>query len=85
MTSEWHVRLHSAFEVCRAKKSASERVDRYLSQWGGLDAGLPLLAGGSTVDGLRDLVGSLVMAGRHEDLHRLLACERPAGPGVPVR
>lgn len=81
MTSEWHARSHQAFELLRAKRSASERADRYLSQWGGLTAGLPLLAADSTVDGLRELVVCLVTAGRDDDLHRLLACEQPAGPG----
>ncbi|MFC5831434.1 hypothetical protein [Nonomuraea insulae] len=58
---------------------AAEMLDR----WGGLAAGLPLL--GAALDeedehGLRHLVWHLAAAGRDEDVHRLLACERPA-PG----
>ncbi|MEI8408011.1 MULTISPECIES: hypothetical protein [unclassified Kribbella] len=81
MTSEWHKRSHRAFELLRAKRSASERADGCLLRWGGLTAGLPLLLATDSTEGLRELVGCLVTAGRDEDLHRLLACEQPAGPG----
>ncbi|NIH87692.1 hypothetical protein [Amycolatopsis granulosa] len=89
MTSEWHVRLHRALENLRRKRSASEIADRYLSLWGGVADGLPLLATDPAlceVDGgygLRNLVPHLLEAGRDEDVHRLLACERPSGTGRP--
>jgi hypothetical protein len=89
VTSEWHARLHGALENLRAKRSATEIADRYLSFWGGLADGLPLLAADPTLgdvdggNGLRNLVPLLLTAGRDEDVHRLLACEEPAGVGRP--
>jgi hypothetical protein len=62
-------------------------ADHYLTQWGGLDAGLPRLVTQpelAEIDdgyGLRSLASHLVDAGRIEDLHRLLSCEQPAGWG----
>jgi hypothetical protein len=62
-------------------------ADHYLAQWGGLDAGLPRLVAEPEVAeiddgyGLRNLARLLVDAGRIEDLHRLLGCQRPAGWG----
>lgn len=64
-------------------------ADHYLALWGGLAGGLPLLAAHlrlGDVDGgygLRHLVRHLLGAGRSEEAHRLLACERPAGQGRP--
>ncbi|MFG3707257.1 hypothetical protein ACGF7U_21380 [Micromonospora sp. NPDC047670] len=89
MRSEWYVRLHRALVDLRARRSAPEVADRHLRSWGGLDDGLPRLVGDPTsggVDGgagFRDVVPILLAAGRDEDVHRLLACERPAGSGRP--
>jgi hypothetical protein len=86
---DWRTRLHGAVENLGAKRSATQLADRYLSLWGGLADGLPLLVADPTsgdVDGgagLRDLVPLLLAAGRDEDVHRLLACEQPAGSGRP--
>ncbi|MGV9382340.1 hypothetical protein ACWDRB_41465 [Nonomuraea sp. NPDC003707] len=68
------------------KAYASEHgriADEMLDRWGGLASGLPLLGAASDEEdeyGLRHLVRHLAAAGRDEDVHRLLACERPA-PG----
>ncbi|GAA3751001.1 hypothetical protein GCM10022225_39220 [Plantactinospora mayteni] len=64
-------------------------ADHYLALWGGLEDGLPLLAARprlGDVDGgygLRHLVRHLLGAGRSAEVHRLLACEQPAGQGRP--
>ncbi|MFW5417404.1 hypothetical protein J0910_12400 [Nocardiopsis sp. CNT-189] len=84
-------RMRDALRALAAERSAeaeralhSRMADRRLDHWGGLDAGLPLLAaepergdadGGY---GLRNTVRHLAAAGRDRDVHRLLACERPA-------
>ncbi|WP_017591216.1 hypothetical protein [Nocardiopsis potens] len=86
-----YLRMRDALRALAIERSAeAERArhgriaDRHLDRWGGLDAGLPLLAaepergdedGGY---GLRNTVRHLAAAGRDRDVHRLLACERPA-------
>lgn len=63
-----------------AHRAAHRRIaERYLSAWGGLDAGLPALReDGTAMDGgygMRQLVSHLVRAGDDDVLHRLLALE----------
>jgi hypothetical protein len=77
-----------ADELAQAATSAHSRVaDSYLTRFGGLDNGLPLLAsdpGRGGTDGgypLRHLARHLQHAGRSADLHRLLTAEQPASEG----
>ncbi|MER5421910.1 hypothetical protein [Streptosporangium roseum] len=64
-------------------------ADHYLALWGGLGNGLPALAAHPRLGdadggyGFRHLVHHLLAAGRAEEVHRLLACEQPAGQGRP--
>jgi hypothetical protein len=66
-----------ADHACAAHRRIS---DRYLHQWGGLDAGLPALAADPALPGrdggypLRALASHLVAGGRTPCLHALLAC-----------
>jgi hypothetical protein len=77
-------------ELARATRTAHSRVAGYfLRQWGGLDAGLPVLAERfefADVErgyGLRHVAAHLDQAARARDLHQLLRCQhRPAVPGV---
>jgi hypothetical protein len=75
-------------ELEEAALTAHRRIaERYLSSWGGLADELPVLAGQPDVAlldggyGLRQLPVHLEGAGRAEDLHQLLACERRDYPG----
>jgi hypothetical protein len=68
-------------ELAGACQNAHSRIcDRYLKAWGGLDRSLPDLEANPELAGLdgeyalRWLVTHLLTAGRHGDLHRLLAC-----------
>jgi hypothetical protein len=68
-------------QLARACHSAHSRIcDHYLSAWGGLDAGVPVLAGNPALAGTDDgyalgsLAAHLLAAERATDLHRLLAC-----------
>jgi hypothetical protein len=72
-------------QLRQAALSAHNRIsDAYLTCFGGLEAGLPVLAedpSAADVDGgypLRHLARHLCHAGRAGDLHALLAVERPA-------
>jgi hypothetical protein len=72
--------------VGRAYRSAHDRIcDRYLTAWGGLGSGLPVLASqpelAAADDGyaLRNLVFHLLEAGRAADIHRLLELELEDG------
>jgi len=71
-----------ARELATAAREAHGRIaDRYLTAWGGLEAGLPGLRepekrGIDGGYGLRYLVAHLEGAGRVDDLHRLLRMER---------
>lgn len=71
-------------EMADACQDAQNRIcDRYLTAWGGLDRDLPRLEANPDLAemdrgyALRWLASHLLTAGRHGDLHRLLAC----GPG----
>jgi hypothetical protein len=77
-----------ADELTQAAAAAHCRIaDTYLRGFGGLAAGLPLLAadpGAAGIDDgypLRHLVRHLDHAGRHQDMHRLLAASHPAAGG----
>ena len=77
-----------ADELRQATIAAHGRIaDIYLDYFGGLDTGLPVLAGDPDLadvdDGypLRHLARHLQRAGRYADLHRLLASEQPATSG----
>ncbi|WP_147304561.1 hypothetical protein [Thermasporomyces composti] len=81
--------LHAlAATFAGATHAAHARIaDHYLTRFGGLDTGLAALAADPALadldDGypLRHLAAHLDHAGQIEDLHRLLACERPTGSG----
>ena len=80
-----------AGELAQATAAAHSRIsDVYLESFGGLAAGLPVLAGdpgAAGADGgypLRQLASHLCAAGRAGDLHALLAAEYPAGGGRAV-
>jgi hypothetical protein len=70
-----------ADELARAARSAHARIaDRYLSAWGGLDAGLQGLSDELARDldgryGLRHVADHLARRGQPVDLHRLLSLE----------
>jgi hypothetical protein len=75
-----------AGELGQATDAAHSRIsDTYLSCFGGLEAGLPVLAADLGIAGidvgypLRHLAWHLCAAGRAADLHALLAAEHPAG------
>ncbi|WP_433261593.1 NACHT domain-containing protein [Actinosynnema sp. CS-041913] len=78
--------------VAKQARHAHHRiVDRYLTAWGGLDAGLPvLLANAAAADlddgyGARFLVRHLAFTSRHAELHKLLRAEGAiADSGRPV-
>jgi hypothetical protein len=68
--------------AAECRKAEHRLCDRYLTAWGGLDAGLPALAEDPLLaqrDGgypLRWLSTHLLATGRADELHRLLSCER---------
>ena len=75
-----------AGELGQATAAAHFRISNiYLERFGGLDAGLPVLAAdpaAAGIDGgypLRHLARHLCAAGRAQDLHSLLAAGHPAG------
>jgi hypothetical protein len=74
-----------ARELAAAHREAHTRIaDRYLSRWGGLEAGLPELSEDSVrlLDGgygFRHLTAHLAESGRHEELDRLLQVESVDG------
>jgi hypothetical protein len=77
-----------AGELRQATLAAHRRIaDRYLELFGGLDAGLQVLAadpGRAGVDGgypLRHLIRHLGQGERTADLYRVLVAEHPAGDG----
>jgi len=68
--------------IGRAYRSAHDRIcDRYLTAWGGLGSGLPILASQPELAAadngyaLRSLIFHLLEAGRAADIHRLLELE----------
>ncbi len=75
----------ASLEAAEACAEHGRLADRFLRAWGGLDAGLPRLRAEpelADVEGARGLthvVAHLIDAGRFDDVHRLLACEGPAG------
>jgi hypothetical protein len=78
-------------ELKEATASAHDRIcDTYLALFGGLNAGLPMLAedpGGADIDGgypLRHLAHHLCIGKRASDLHTLLAIEHSTGPGRAI-
>jgi hypothetical protein len=85
MSAEWEQLTDTEQSRLRETVGATQQVhsriaDRYLTAWGGLDAGLPDLAAEPSLaqcDGgypLRALATHLLATGRDEDLHKLLAC-----------
>lgn len=71
-----------SFELAEATEHAHGRIaDYYLTDWGGLDAGLPNLShasshGGDGIYGMRHVVTHLEKSGRADEVHKLLSLER---------
>ncbi|MGW0588449.1 hypothetical protein [Streptosporangium sp. NPDC002607] len=68
----------SANRLARSTRSAHSRLaDRYLNEWGGISAGMPVLREGASAQldegyGLRHLVEHLNLAGRSDDMRAVL-------------
>ena len=94
----WRV-VHRSFTDFLAEKIDDEAdwrafhariADRYLTAWGGLEAGLPGLHDLVKLDidvryGLRHLAAHLEAAGREDDLHRLMRLEWSGHQGEQTR